>query len=442
MISMVSQNGSTQYGVCDFVVDNVKELDELANKNLKMGSTAFCIGNNSKYILNGENKWKVQKSNSGAVSPEEIAQSVQEYFAANPEAIVTDVELKTQLESYTETSKLADWIKKNINIPEAYDDSELRKKVENIVSYDKEQMEDDLKTDYLIPNMTPYYDEKLNTFFALGHPIIIDKDTSTDKAIKIIWVGGEKIFEDGSKIRVCGGGNAISMPLHFPHTKITVNGGFIGNIIGGNKVGGTVETAEIIINGGTINNINGAGAAWSNYYKTMFPNTVYNVKLTINDGIIKSCVYGGGIGADSNAETNVEITINDGVMYYLTTGGSNGNTNTATLNINGGNIQILQATNRGTVGDVEYNITGGIIEKAYLGGETASDVSGTINSINCNISGGTITNLYFGTDGSTAQDSTHEYVERKINVSKISGSYVDGVIKTAEDGVLNALIKK
>lgn len=59
MISMVSQNGSTQYGVCDFVVDNVKDLDELANKNLKMGSTAFCIGNNSKYILNGENKWKI-----------------------------------------------------------------------------------------------------------------------------------------------------------------------------------------------------------------------------------------------------------------------------------------------------------------------------------------------------------------------------------------------
>ena len=178
--------------------------------------------------------------------------------------------------------------------------------------------------------------------------------------------------------------------------------------------------------------------AWSDYYQKMFPNTVYNVKLTINDGIIKSCLYGGGISADSNAETNVEITINDGVMYYLTTG----NTNIATLNINGGNIQILQATNRGTIGDVEYNIIGGIIEKAYLGGETASDVSGIINSINCNISGGTITNLYFGTDGSTAKDGTHEYVERKINTSKISGSYVDGVIKTAEDGVLNALTKK
>ena len=112
MISIISQNGNTQYGVCDFVVDNVKELDELTTKNLRMGSTAFCIGNNSKYILNGENKWKIQNPNSRVISPEEIAQSVQEYFVANPEAIVINDKLKTQLEAYTETNKLADWIKK------------------------------------------------------------------------------------------------------------------------------------------------------------------------------------------------------------------------------------------------------------------------------------------------------------------------------------------
>lgn len=443
MISMVSQNGSTQYGVCDFVVDNVKDLDELANKNLKMGSTAFCIGNNSKYILSGENKWKIQNSNSGAVSPEEIAQSVQEYFAANPEAIVTNDELKTQLESYTETSKLADWIKKNIDIPKAYNDSALVEKVNKIVSYNKSTMEADLKTDkFVINNMTPYYDEEMNIFFALGHPIVINKDASGDKAIKISWIGGEKVFPDGSTINVLGGGDSISVPLHFPHTKITMNSGYIHNIMGGNNAGGTVDTAEIIVNGGIINDINGAGAAWSDYYQTMHPNTVYNVKIIINDGIVKTSLYCGGCGASSNVETKAELTINDGTFNYVTTAGSNGNTNTASIKVNGGNIQILQATNRGTVGDVEYNITGGTIEKAYLGGETASDVSGTINSVNCNISGGTITNLYFGTDGSTAQDSTHEYVERKINVSKISGSYVDGIIKTAEDGVLNALTKK
>lgn len=139
MIGIISQNGNTQYGISDFVVDNIKDLDELTSRNLKMGSTAFCIGNNSKYILNGENKWKIQSSNSGsdAVSTEDIAQAVQDYFAANPEAIVTNEELKTQLEAYTETNKLADWIKKNITIPEAYDDSELVKKINNVTSYNK-----------------------------------------------------------------------------------------------------------------------------------------------------------------------------------------------------------------------------------------------------------------------------------------------------------------
>ena len=443
MISMISQNGSTQYGICNFVVDNVKELDELTTKNLKMGSTAFCISNNSKYILNGENKWKIQNSNSGAVSPEEIAQSVQEYFAANPEAIVTNDELKTQLESYTETNKLADWIKKNITIPEAYNDSELVKKINSITSYNKSTMENDLKTDNLIQfNMSPYFDEKMGIFFAVGHPVVVEKDNSAEKAIKIKWTGGEKVFSDGSKIHVCGGGNSIAVPLHFPHTKITVNSGFVANIIGGNEAGGTVDTAEVIINGGTIKNVNGASSAWSDYYQKMFPNTVYNVKLIINDGIVQSCLYGGGIGADSNVETNVELTINDGVFYYVTVGGSNGNTNAGTLNVNGGNIQILQSTNRGSVGDVVYNIAGGTIEKAYLGGEAASDVNGTLNSIKCNITKGTITNLYFGTDGSIAKDTKHEYIEKKLDASKVSGTYVDGVIKTAEDGVLKTLIKK
>ena len=445
MIGVISQNGNTQYGISDFVVDNIKELNELSTKNIKMGSTAFCIENNSKYILNGENKWKIQNPNSssGSVSAEDIAQAVQNYFIENPEAIVTDSELESQLKSYTKTTDLANWIKKNITIPEAYDDSKLVEKINKIVSYNKTTMENDLKEDKIIINsMSPYYDEKMNIFFALGHPIVINKDASGDKAIKISWIGGEKVFPDGSTINVLGGGDSISVPLHFPHTKITMNSGYIHNIMGGNNAGGTVDTVEIIVNGGIINDINGAGAAWSDYYQKMYPNTVYNVKIIINDGIVKTNLYCGGYGADSNVETKAELIINDGTFNYVTTAGSNGNTNAASIKVNGGNIQILQATNRGTVGDVEYNITGGIIEKAYLGGETASDVSGTINSINCNISGGTITNLYFGTDGSTAQDSTHEYVERKINVSKVSGSYVDGVIKTAEDGVLNALTKK
>lgn len=41
MIGVISQNGNTQYGISDFVVDNIKELNELSTKNIKMGSTAF-----------------------------------------------------------------------------------------------------------------------------------------------------------------------------------------------------------------------------------------------------------------------------------------------------------------------------------------------------------------------------------------------------------------
>ena len=89
-----------------------------------------------------------------------------------------------------------------------------------------------------------------------------------------------------------------------------------------------------------------------------------------------------------------------------------------------------------------FELKNGTIEKAYLGGEAASDVSGTLNSMQCNISGGSITNLYLGTDGSTAKSSTEEYVERKLDISKVTGTYVDGVIKNAEDGILEKLVKQ
>lgn len=44
--------------------------------------------------------------------------------------------------------------------------------------------------------------------------------------------------------------------------------------------------------------------------------------------------------------------------------------------------------------------------------------------------------------GSTAKSSTEEYVERKLDISKITGTYVDGVIKNAEDGLLEKLVKQ
>mgnify|MGYP004455141643 CR=1 FL=1 len=356
-----------------------------------------------------------------------------------------DTDIKTQLGNKVDAvegkSLIDDTEIERLKSVDNYDDTSIKEQIAAIPTYSKELMEKELKEDRLVnTEMSPYYDETLGMFFAQGMPIKIDKDDSGDKAIKISWIGGSKVFEDGSKIAVFGGGDAVAITHHYPHTKITMNSGIVQHLCAGNNVGGTVDTGEIIINGGTIAQCAVGGSfTWSDYYKKMYPGTVYNTKITLNDGAIKLVLYGGGNGACSNMESSVELNVKGGSVYYMCAGGSNGNTNNATVNISGGTVDVYQSTNRGTVGDVEINVTGGTVNKLYCGGAAETDISGTIESVKCNLTGGKVGHLYLGTDGSTAKATNQAYVERKLDLSKVSGTYKEGVIDSAEGGILDTL---
>lgn len=84
-------------------------------------------------------------SHSVTITPELAEQAIANYFAEHPEAIVSDDELaaaiatcvkkeefNTVLESYTKTEDLAQWFADNITIPDAYDDTEIKKAIKNI----------------------------------------------------------------------------------------------------------------------------------------------------------------------------------------------------------------------------------------------------------------------------------------------------------------------
>ena len=84
-------------------------------------------------------------SHSVTITPELAEQAIANYFAEHPEAIVSDDELaaaiatcvkkeefNTVLESYTKTEDLAQWFEDNITIPDAYDDTEIKKVIKNI----------------------------------------------------------------------------------------------------------------------------------------------------------------------------------------------------------------------------------------------------------------------------------------------------------------------
>lgn len=84
-------------------------------------------------------------SHSVTITPELAEQAIANYFADHPEAVVTDDELAAAiatcvkkeefediLKSYTKTEDLAQWFADNITIPDAYDDTEIKKAIKNI----------------------------------------------------------------------------------------------------------------------------------------------------------------------------------------------------------------------------------------------------------------------------------------------------------------------
>ena len=56
MINYLSINGRQIYGITNYVMDTEADLENLPT-NVPMGSTAFCIGNSTVYMINSEGKW-------------------------------------------------------------------------------------------------------------------------------------------------------------------------------------------------------------------------------------------------------------------------------------------------------------------------------------------------------------------------------------------------
>lgn len=293
----------------------------------------------------------------------------------------------------------------------------------------------------------PQYDETFNNnngiLYANGNPITINKD-SNGKTI-VYWNGGSQVVPD--TITIVGGGDSGTS---FEKTNITMEDGTVGNIYGGGKSqeedkiakvgnaniiinGGRVingiagggllytstENANIIVNKGTITDINGGGMASAVISGVKYSagdkekseeskNRVENTKITINGGTIDTLpsnfgtIFGGGEGYSYTGNVNVIINGGDLTKAYVTAGGSNGYTRKSYIEINGGNINVLQSVNRGKIELANVLITGGKIQNAYVGGETEdTSVNGIINNVNFDVIGGKIIKLDKGTSEGT-----------------------------------------
>lgn len=264
-------------------------------------------------------------------------------------------------------------------------------------------------------------------FFANGTPITIDNATSSNMGAKISWDGGS--IEVPKNTNVYGGYHNNSIKTT---SSITINGGTIYWIYGGGLHKSHTTVSKVVLNDGYVKDIRPGGSAadvkdYHDGIKYEFPseNTskenmetiVEEAYLTINGGVVKGTVFGGGMGI--SYVKNAYLTINNGDLSssYVTAGGSNGVTSNAVVNINGGNIDKLYIAAEDE-GDILYSgvlITGGKINTLSKGKIKNKDVPTLNNNTSFNT-------LYL--DGTVINDETLEAF-KVIKDKNITGGYIN-----------------
>jgi len=310
----------------------------------------------------------------------------------------------------------------------------------------------------------PIYDETYNNnqgaIYANGTPIIVSEEN--DKIV-VSWENGSQIVPNSVTIFGAGNGrnfasSSITMnggtvqnlvgggigfteenSSYVSNAKITINSGIVTNaIIGGGYFYSTVDTSNVEVNGGNIFSMQGGGIATGKIseknYSVGTKDDAINSKCRVNtantivnDGTIKSLLYGGGQGYSYTGTVNLTINGGDMKNCYVTAGGSNGYTGNCNVKINGGSIYLYQSVNRGSLENVNVKFNSGSIDKFYIGGETEdSTVTGKINAVTTNLVGGNIGTLNAGTsNGSVISIDNNYYTVTSTDDVKIVNDTID-----------------
>lgn len=278
-------------------------------------------------------------------------------------------------------------------------------------------------------------------FFANGTAITIEKRTDGQDGANITWNGGSQLVGKGAN--VFGGMHDNNTEVT---TSITVNGGTVSNICGGGLHLSNTKSSKVVMNGGHVGGIMGAGNSSlthqcqcsnaTNWYAGNPKNSpcqTESATVIVNGGKIEypggtfGLLYGGGEGISNTVKSSLTITGGDLSTTYVTPAGSNGNTTDASLNIQGGNIFLVQIVNRGTLNAANIEITGGKIKTFYIGGEAGdSKVNGSITGgIKVEVSGNAeIEKMKMGTSSGTVIDTTTGKIKAE-DIKVLAGTVKD-----------------
>ena len=280
-----------------------------------------------------------------------------------------------------------------------------------------------------------------DTFFANGTPITITAaapqdgqettlgDLNEGEDAYISWVSGgvTKYVGVSADANVYGGKDGRTAPVSVPSTSITMTGGTVRCLIGGNlganantplatvtgnvtmRISGDAKVSTYIAGGGRDNAcVNGTvsltldrvdlrgydplpyvhGGVWGhgNEGTRNIENGTMNTQAVANR--VEIVVTGSrnipllGVGGGGSTKVNSgSLTVTDSTVKSLYLGGINGETGSCEVTLTNANITNMAATNRGFVGSAVVNVNGGNITNFYTGavpGCFSSD-SGTVD---------------------------------------------------------------
>lgn len=222
----------------------------------------------------------------------------------------------------------------------------------------------------------PVYNEETQYLYACGTAITVDK-SQTEGMLDITYLSekGHEIMTIPENPIIYGGGDGSEHSVNYLNSDITINGGLINDVYGGNYGDGNVGVANIVINGGTFTQgLNGGGRSYINAdTKVNFNSSVGCANIIVNNTDGEIPILYGGSGSGYGNVGQVNITINDGSIRYLVGAGSNGTTSNSEVVVNGGKIYCYQPCNRGAINNAKITIKGGELEKVYAGGAPGKD---------------------------------------------------------------------
>lgn len=264
-----------------------------------------------------------------------------------------------------------------------------------------------------------------DTFFANGTPITITATAPPGGQVTAIdglnagtgayisWVSGgvTKYVGVSAQATVYGGSDGRKAAVSVPSTSITMTGGTVRNLIGGNlganakaplatvtgdvtmRISGDAKVVNYIAGGGYDNAcVNGTvsltldgvnfdgldpyvnGGVWGHGSEgtrniengTMDTQAVANrveIEVTGSQNIPLLGVGGGG----STKVNSGSLTVTNSSVNALYLGGINGETGSCEVTLKNANITDMAATNRGFVGSAVVNVNGGSITNFYTG---------------------------------------------------------------------------